>query len=451
MFGRKSVLWLAAAIGVLVLVVPASASALTGPTACNGATELCEKPLNEVVLPGTHNSMSNQEYGWALPNQFVSIPSQLEMGVRAFLIDTHYGELNQNGKVANVNKNTGHTNGSTMYLCHEFCQLGATELVPELARIAQFLAANPREVLVFVNQDAIHPDDFAAAVTASGLIDYMYTGSTAAYPTLEEMIDTNQRVVMLAEQDSGSVPWYHNAYGGPMQETPYDFRKDEAGNALTTQGGIAQLTGSATLDSTCRPNRGGTGGALFLMNHWVNGRYDNGNGVVPDPEVAAILNTKDVLVARARACEARRGMLPTIIAVDQLAETDGLFAAVDELNGVAPDPEPEPKGVRLAMKVQKVVRVKAGKAAIFRAAVTNTGDTAGVVRVCARVPGRLARKPRCAKRGVKAGQKVTMKLRVRTKARARGRGKVRIIASAAGKSLTRSSTLVVKPKAKKRR
>lgn len=75
MLGRKSLLWLAAAISVLTLTTVATASGATRERPCNGSVDLCGKTLDQVVLPGTHNSMSNEEYGWLIPNQHYSIPT----------------------------------------------------------------------------------------------------------------------------------------------------------------------------------------------------------------------------------------------------------------------------------------------------------------------------------------------------------------------------------------
>ncbi len=61
--------------------------------------------------------------------------------------------------------------------------------------------------MVFVNEDYIAPQDFAKAVDKSGLLPYVYQGPATQYPTLGEMINTNQRVVMLAQSDAGTVPW----------------------------------------------------------------------------------------------------------------------------------------------------------------------------------------------------------------------------------------------------
>ena len=69
MLGRKRALWLAAAISVLTFMTVSSATGATRERPCNGSADLCGRTLDQVTLPGTHNSMSNAEYDWLLPNQ----------------------------------------------------------------------------------------------------------------------------------------------------------------------------------------------------------------------------------------------------------------------------------------------------------------------------------------------------------------------------------------------
>ena len=67
--------------------------------ACDGHAALCDRPLDEVVLPATHNSMSVPLPGWYSSEQERPIRDQLADGVRGLLIDTHYGDRLSNGKV----------------------------------------------------------------------------------------------------------------------------------------------------------------------------------------------------------------------------------------------------------------------------------------------------------------------------------------------------------------
>ena len=308
---------LAAALAVLVLAAAPAAAHRGHGRRCNGHAALCSRTLDRVVLPGTHNAMSSESLGWLIPNQIGDIPTQLRGGVRALLLDTHYGVRRADGKVitADAGSPPPPPGPKETFLCHVLCEIGATPLREGLGWIRDFLRTHRREVLVIVNEDYISPDDYAAAVRDSGLRRFVYRGRTDRFPTLGRMIARGRRVLMLAERDAGAVPWYHRAYDGILQETPYTF------------GTTAELTDPLRLADSCRPNRGGTTAPLFLMNHWV---LVNG---APSRAAAEIVNTREALVARARACRDARGRLPTIVAVDSFGIGD-LVGAVDELNGV---------------------------------------------------------------------------------------------------------------------
>ncbi|MBK5233744.1 MAG: hypothetical protein JJE13_12270 [Thermoleophilia bacterium] len=427
---RGRAVWIIAALGLLMLL-PSAAAAADEP--CNGAPELCDRPLDQVVLPGTHNSMSAAELNWSLPNQTYSISNQLKLGVRALLFDTHYGEANGNGTVIKIPKSEGRVTHAHTYMCHELCQLGSVDLTEELGRIADFLAANPREVLTFINQDGISPEDYATAVQNSGLLPYVYQGSATSFPTLRQMIDSGQRVVMLAEQEAAGVSWYHLAYDGSVMETPYEFIEPVEGNST------AKLTDPAQLNESCRPNRGQEGSPLFLMNHWIT------TSVTPQPARAAIVNTKEALVARAKACEARRGKLPNIVAVDFFGQGD-LIGAVRQLNGVE-------KPI-LTVSKPKPRTAKSKRKATFRVKVSNAGDAdATSVKVCATVPSRLAKKPRCSTiASVPIDTTGTASLSFKTKKRFRkGTGTVRFSISSSQPTIKTTAKLTVKPLKKPKR
>ncbi len=428
--GRVLTILLAFGLLVALGAQPASAEARQKP--CNGSVDLCDRPFNQVTLPGTHNSMSNAEQGWTKPNQDYSISKQLSLGVRAMLIDTYYGKPTPNGKLIEIASASERNDpGVDMYLCHAICQWGSVKLVDELSRVRDFLAANPREAMVFVNESYITPEDFARAVEQSGLIEFVYRGSTtAAWPTLGQMIDSGQRVVMLSEGSPGDVPWYHKAYDGTMQETPYDWP------AMNHPSGIQMLTEPSLLPQSCVPHRGGTTGSLFLMNHWVSGNATE--TVTPDPGAAAVVNQRSVVVNRARACEQSRGLKPTILAVDFFGAGD-VIGAARELNGIVAKPF-------LEVRKPKRVVVKSGRRAIFRLSIANGGDAAATgTRVCAQVPKRLARKPRCVVTSVPAGRSKVVRIAVRTKKHRKGRGKVKFTVRAQANSLSTTTILRLKP------
>ncbi len=330
-----------ASVGLVALAIsylrsPASVPALRAlVTACNGNRALCHRPLDEVVLPGTHNAMASADVpGWMFPNHVHGISDQLRAGIRALLIDVHGGipvagriktdledEAGARRKFEKVigaeavdaamrirDRLVGEPEGPRApYLCHGFCELGAQPLVPVLSGIRDFLVQHPGEVLVIVIEDYVSPEEIAQAFEESGLLRLVYQGSVGPpWPTLGEMISKDQRVLVLAEADSAGVPWYHQAFE-VIQETPYHFNAPE--------------------EFSCAPNRGGTDGSLFQINHWID------TTPAPRPSNAEIVNTRDFLLDRARKCQAERGKLPNVLAVD-FAMTGDVFGAVAELNGL---------------------------------------------------------------------------------------------------------------------
>jgi hypothetical protein len=313
---------------------------------CNGHEQLCDRPLDEVALPATHNSMSAPLPGWFAAEQEKPIADQLNDGIRGLLIDTHYGDLLSGGNVRtyfgsehdlkSVAKQDGVSPDAIdaamrirerlgfsgkgkrgMYLCHTFCELGATPLDSVLRDIHDFLVANPNEVLVVINQDYLTPTDFVGAVRAAGLEDLVYRGPVSGrWDTLRQMIDSNQRLVFLAENHAGAAPWYHLAYKSITEETPYTFKR------------ASLLTDPAKLPDSCRPNRGPKSGApMFLVNHWV------ATAPLQRPSDAAKVNAYAPLLARMRECDRIRHHLPNLVAVNFYKEGD-VFRVVDTLNGL---------------------------------------------------------------------------------------------------------------------
>jgi uncharacterized membrane protein HdeD (DUF308 family) len=301
--------------------------------ACNGSPTLCERRLDEVVFPGTHNAMSAADVpDWMFPQQERGIAAQLQDGIRALLLDVHYGipvegrvktdldseagsrekferAVGKEGLDAAMrirDRMAGKAEGPRgLYLCHGFCELGGVALVGALERIHEFLVQNPNEVLVLVVEDYVPPSDLARAFQDSGLDGLVYRGPAGPpWPTLREMIDARGRVLVLIESGRPGVPWIHSAFD-LMQETPYHFTQPS--------------------ELVCTPNRGGTAGSLFLMNNWID------TTPAPRPSNAAIVNAYDALLGRARACQAARGKRPTVIAVD-FYRTGALFQVARALN-----------------------------------------------------------------------------------------------------------------------
>jgi hypothetical protein len=311
---RRARVALAVVTSMVVWLSLAGSASAWWPYRCNGDARLCDRHFNQVVLPAAHNAMSAASLGWQIPNQPVGIPDQLALGVRGFLFDTYYAHVNPDGVVV---ADPTPTPASRLYLCHVACQIGATPLIDVLRAMDFFLDRHPDNVLAIVNEDYVAPEDFAREFRRSGLIDHVWRGRTGPnWPKLRNMIERGKQLVVTAEHDSGNVPWYHEAYQGIMQETNYNWPS------------ASQITDPAQWPASCAPNRGGTTGTLFLMNHWSP-------PVAPTPAGSAVVNATDTLVGRALACKAVRGILPTIVAVDMFS-SGGLFEAVRRLNNTLP-------------------------------------------------------------------------------------------------------------------
>ena len=200
------------------------------------------------------------------------------------------------------------TGEKDVYLGHGFCELGATRFVDVLSEMRDFLILHPDDVIIIIVQDeGVSPADVAACFERSGLVEMVYHGPVVKpWPTLREMVETNQRVVVMAENHWEGVPWYHGAFE-VCQETPYRFLKPE--------------------EMSNKVGRGGTVGSLLLMNNWIE------TTPAPLPSNAEIVNSYDFLLKRARACKKLRKMMPNLIAVD-FYKTGDLMRVVDAMNGV---------------------------------------------------------------------------------------------------------------------
>lgn len=310
---------------------------------CNGFAELCDRRLDEVAFAGSHNSMSAAlEPGWYFAENLTGIPDQLEYGIRAFLLKSHYGlrtgvdvagdELIVTDTAAEAKNNpTAETEALSpeavaraeqleatvpddpsrreIYLCHVYCSLGATRFSVVLGEIRNFLIRNPNEVIMLFIGDYVSPADTAEAFAKAGLLDRLWTYDTSARPpTLREMIESRRNLLVLSEHAGGTPAWYTKGYG-IFQDTPFTF--------------------AAPGDFSCAPNRGPADAPLFEINHFITNKRP------PSIDVARTVNAYDFLMERVRQCEAERGKFPTIVAVNFYHEGD-LIEVVNVLNGVAP-------------------------------------------------------------------------------------------------------------------
>lgn len=337
----------AVAVVVLVGVAVAASQARADATdsahrvsGCNGFAELCDRRLDQVAFAGAHNAMSAADSpGWLFAENLHGIPSQLEHGIRALLVKSHYGiptGVKVDGAEVVVTDETAEAVDDptykteelseaaiqkaealekirpetpvphSIYLCHVHCALGATKFSDVLDDVRHFLDRNPREVIILFIGDFVTPQDTAAAFDAAGLSDRIWTyDPSKPLPTLGQMVDARQNLFVLSEHEGGTPPWYTKGYG-IFQDTPFTF--------------------TAPSDFTCAVNRGPADAPLFEINHWIT------NKEPPSLEQARAVNSYDVLLGRVRQCQAERKLFPTIVAVN-FAEQGDLLRVVDTING----------------------------------------------------------------------------------------------------------------------
>jgi hypothetical protein len=158
-----------------------------------------------------------------------------------------------------------------------------------------------------VVQDEVEFADLETAFETSGLRDRAFAHQPGTpFPTLRELIDTGQQILVYGENGGEPGTWFQNGYAATFAETPFTF--------------------DVRTDFNCEENRGSEDNPLFLINHWLT------TGV-PVREAANVVNRRDVLLERVTECEAVRGRQPTILAVD-FVETGDLIDVVAELNNV---------------------------------------------------------------------------------------------------------------------
>lgn len=315
-------------VGVGVLVTAGGAArkaSAAGELECNGDADLCDLRLDEVTFPGAHNAMSSAlNPGWLFAEQVSTIKGQLDAGIRALLIDTHYGIASSarmpgsetavvlTDRAAELTNPANETISPevaaradalaarapkaagakrSIYLCHNYCELGSVSFERTMRDVADFMTSHPDDVVMLVIQDATSPADTAAVIERAGLGTRVATlDRNAPLPTLRELIEKGRTLVVFAEKGGTGAPeWYQSAYNTWFQETPYAYRK--------------------STEFSCAPNRGPADAPFFMVNHWLT--VDP-----PNPSTAEKVNSPTVLGERLEQCARERGLVPNVVAVD---------------------------------------------------------------------------------------------------------------------------------------
>jgi hypothetical protein len=280
-----------------------------GEPVCNGATELCDRSFDQMAFATTHNAPSAHfppySYSFLASNQCSGVPTQLEDGIRALMIDIHLYFPPE-------------ADGEDLYLCHADCVYGYQLLVDGLVEIREFLDANPGEVIAFIVETSSDTsgmeDAIRDAFAASGILAYAHVQTPGTpWPTIGEMIAANQRLVVLTDDssphalcDAGGAPcpWYHYLWSSFAFETPFQARRAS--------------------EFTCADLRGEPGNDLFILNHFLT-------RTTGFPAYAQEVNHDFLLSERARECWEYQGRIPNFITVDY-HEIGGVVRVTNLLN-----------------------------------------------------------------------------------------------------------------------
>ena len=266
------------------------AAAQTAVAQCNGSVGLCGKRFNEVAYVTTHNAFNAEEEGFSLPNHTYGITRQLNDGVRGLMIDVY-----DEGGIA------------TVY--HSLAFLGTTTLESNLIEIKNFLDANPNEVVTIIFECYADFVLVEEAFINANILDYTHEQETDdPWPTLQEMIDSGKRLVVLSDRDDApsGEDWYHYVWAYAV-ETPF--------------------SNSSNSDFTCGFNRGNPENDLFILNHFAT---DPSLGV-GRTDLSELANEFNFFYNRADECWNALGKFPNFLTID-FHELGDVFEVADSLN-----------------------------------------------------------------------------------------------------------------------
>ena len=260
----------------------------------NPVVNLLPKKYNEACFLMTHNAMNSKEKGFSIPNQTLSVFNQLNRGVRGLMLDTYDG-----------------SNGIALTY-HASSALGQSKLVDVMQEIKDFLLSNPNEVISIIFQNEGGNTQLQKAIDSIGLdtMTFIHTNGTD-WPTIQTMVDSNQRLVLFVEQNKLPRAAYLMYAWGTVFDTHYDYNT------------VSEFDASI--------NRGGSGSKeLYLVNHWLQKEILPGVAV-PDSTLAPQANTRSVVSKRVQDCSSANHHFINFIGVDFFHIGDAK-AVVDSIN-----------------------------------------------------------------------------------------------------------------------
>jgi hypothetical protein len=288
---------------------PALTSAPTQPLAptprtCNGLSNLCDVPVNEILFATMHNANADTDTVSWFPNQNQGIVAGLQAGIRGINVDIGMCTVDGAPRVS---------------LIHGFCNLGISDPLEVFAEIQQFLTDNPHEVILMPTQiddgadGTVRLQDvysvFQQVVDDDGqsMADRLYAHSdlTAPWPTLAELIDSDHRILFFI---------YNGAETCENTECPVGFQ-DWFTYAVETAFEFSNVDKiKSDPEGACSLTRGGGGTRDFFgINLFVQ---------IPNTGSSAQLNEGSFLQQHLETCSTQNSLNPNLVLVDFWNEGD---------------------------------------------------------------------------------------------------------------------------------
>ncbi|KAL9631073.1 MAG: hypothetical protein Q9164_006091, partial [Protoblastenia rupestris] len=244
--------------------------------ACNNSPDLCSRSYSSIAHLGAHdspflrngrtdlNTISFADAG----NQNVNSTTQLTAGVRLLSAQVH----NNNGQ---------------WHLCHSSCSLlDAGTLSAWLSEIKTWMDANPHDVvtILLVNADNASAQELDAQFRAANIASYGYvppsaTTALATWPTLQDMIANNTRLVtFVASLTANTVAPYLLDEFAFVFENPYNVTSLDGFSCTPDRPPAVQGQTAQAVQS----------GRLPLVNHFL---YDTIGLGIQTPDIGNITRT----------------------------------------------------------------------------------------------------------------------------------------------------------------
>jgi hypothetical protein len=183
-------------------------------------------------------------------------------------------------------------------------------------------------VLTILFEDHVPAADLLAALKTADLFDHMHLqGVGDAWPTLRQLIDADTRLLTFYEDKLGTAKPLPTGYQRTWDyawDTTWAFQKPSDFDAAD----------GSDCNRTDENGRGDENNPLFILNQMFDTPLDPPADTTNNAaNFAAIVNTKDAIVTRAKKCWMKKDQVPNFIKVDHY-EIGDLFGAVRKLNGL---------------------------------------------------------------------------------------------------------------------